>query len=1105
MKSIVFKSLVLTFLFLVLVGTYSNAEGKFKSEVPEGYTGIYTIEDLEKVRERLNGKYIIMNHLDLTKATSEGGIYFRDGQGWEPIGTESAPFTGELDGNGYQISGLRVSMQSDKTIYAGLFGYMRNGIVKNVELVNANVKANNTSFENANSYSYAGGLVGYAYNATIINSSVSGEVESQSLFQGYAGGLAGYVNTAFNQQSLVSGSFNAATIKAQNSAGGLVGEAYRLAVQHSSNEGMIQSKNAGGIIGYARSNSIITNGVNKGTVIPISYGGGIVGDIWSSSISHSRNEGDVTSSAQGASSGGIAGGVSSSMITESSNSGQVRNTGSSSYSGGIAGNSQGNTSFVKVYNTGGIISGSYGGGIVGSAYTTIINQAYNAGPIQTRYGGGIAGWASSTTIQETYNNADISTNYQAGGLVAIGRNGTIENSYNFGQIFRLPGTFLFYEGGVAGEHDGTISNTYYLEKHTGGIGKGGDKGTSLTFHDFLERASFVGFDFNTVWIINETNEYKLPELQMAQYQGAEKETSILLVSHPEKTNYVQGDLLDLTGAVLHAYTNYGNEYEVTITPDMISGFNPNKPGYQSITINYNGHSTGYTVFVQATYQVTFKDYDGTVLKVETVLDGSSATPPIPVRDGYTFIGWNGNFTNVTSNRTITARYEALIYTVTYMDHDKVLFAETYYYDSEVWSSTIPEKTGYTFIGWYQDKELKNKFTFSGGIRSDMVVYAKFMKNPNAPSNVKVTSVDYHKINIQFTKVSGVDGYEIHLATAKSGPYNSIYGLDAATSNIDWWFLEPGKTYYFKVRSYKEVDHQRIYSPFSEVFSAKSVLPTVKSLKAAPTSFNKIKLSWRQVDSAEGYIIYRATSQTGTYTKVKTITSPYTLTYTNRELATGSTYYYKVRSYRTVDGKKIYSPYSTVVNSKVTLAKVNPPKVASAAFDKIKISWDQVSGANGYQIYRATSQTGTYSKVGTVTSGSTKTYTNRGVETGRTYYYKVRAYRVVNGKNVYGAFSTVTSGKSVLSVPTNPLVTKKNGTTATIAWSRVSGASGYEIHRATSKTGTYSRVKTITSGSTIKFDNTNLTKGKTYYYKIRAYRTVNGKKVYSPYTGVKVWK
>ena len=63
--------------------------------------------------------------------------------------------------------------------------------------------------------------------------------------------------------------------------------------------------------------------------------------------------------------------------------------------------------------------------------------------------------------------------------------------------------------------------------------------------------------------------------------------------------------------------------------------------------------------------------------------------------------------------------------------------------------------------------------------------------------------------------------------------------------------------------------------------------------------------------ASGYEVYRATSLTGKYTKVKTITNNSTLSYTNKSLSRGKTYYYKVRAYRIVNGTKKYSSYSTV--------------------------------------------------------------------------------------------------------------------------------------------------------------------------------------------------
>lgn len=192
-------------------------------------------------------------------------------------------------------------------------------------------------------------------------------------------------------------------------------------------------------------------------------------------------------------------------------------------------------------------------------------------------------------------------------------------------------------------------------------------------------------------------------------------------------------------------------------------------------------------------------------------------------------------------------------------------------------------------------------------------------------------------------------------------------------------------------------------------------------------------------------------------------------------------------------------------TKTTVVLNSSIKTASAAYNKIKVSWYSVPGANGYEIYRSTSGTGTYSRVGTVTSGSTLSYTNSNVTTGTTYYYKVRAYRVIGGTKVYSPYTKYSSGKAIPAAPYKVSAKKASASAMTLTWTQVDGANGYQVFRATSKTGTYSGVTTITSGSTLSFTNKSLSIGKTYYYKVRAYRTVNGQKVYSNFSSILPYK
>ena len=144
-----------------------------------------------------------------------------------------------------------------------------------------------------------------------------------------------------------------------------------------------------------------------------------------------------------------------------------------------------------------------------------------------------------------------------------------------------------------------------------------------------------------------------------------------------------------------------------------------------------------------------------------------------------------------------------------------------------------------------------------------------------------------------------------------------------------------------------------------------------------------------------------------------------------------------------------------------------------------LTWNAVSGAAKYEVYRARSKDGDYIKYSTVTGTS---YTNTSyIENGNTYYYKVRALK---SDGTAGAWSSVVSVtyKQTLSAPA---VTGGNDAQGrpTLTWKAVSGAAKYEVYRARSKDGTYTKYSTTTG--TAYTNSSYLTSGTTYYYKVRA--------------------
>lgn len=174
--------------------------------------------------------------------------------------------------------------------------------------------------------------------------------------------------------------------------------------------------------------------------------------------------------------------------------------------------------------------------------------------------------------------------------------------------------------------------------------------------------------------------------------------------------------------------------------------------------------------------------------------------------------------------------------------------------------------------------------------------------------------------------------------------------------------------------------------------------------------------------------------------------------------------------------------------KISLSKPNSVRTKALGTKTIQVRWNKVPGASGYKIYRATSKKGKYKRIAAV-KGRTS-YTNKSRTTGKAYYYKVRAY----SGNTLSAYSNRSTGKAR---PLQTVVKARAGEEKIrVSWKKVGGAHGYHIYRARSKKGKYTRVKVVNKGKTTAYTNSRLRAGKSYYYKVSAYRKVKGKKVFS---------
>lgn len=230
---------------------------------------IQNVDDLKKLAEKVNGGEAYEGkHFKLT-----ANIDLKNEE-WTLIGTlqgeEVRPFQGTFDGDGYQITNLKISNGGQ---YAGLFGHTEGAVIKSCNVTGK-----------INGYNYTGGIVGYAdANTKILNCSFQGNVKGKGEGRG---GIVGYMSGGGE----VSGCFVTGTVTGDKEVGGIAGygvgtikNCYALANVTATATATATGVNAGGIAGYAYGVTI-ENCYYSGEVSAKNYAGGIAGTAWRGTI-----------------------------------------------------------------------------------------------------------------------------------------------------------------------------------------------------------------------------------------------------------------------------------------------------------------------------------------------------------------------------------------------------------------------------------------------------------------------------------------------------------------------------------------------------------------------------------------------------------------------------------------------------------------------------------------------------------------------------------------------------------------------------------------------------------------------------------------------------
>ena len=245
--------------------------------------------------------------------------------------------------------------------------------------------------------------------------------------------------------------------------------------------------------------------------------------------------------------------------------------------------------------------------------------------------------------------------------------------------------------------------------------------------------------------------------------------------------------------------------------------------------------------------------------------------------------------------------------------------------------------------------------------------------------------------------------------------------------------------------------------------------------------SSVKLSWNRVTDATGYEVWRSKDR---YSGYVCIYQGSATSKVSSSLSSDTRYYYKVRAYKVVDSKKVYTSYTPVISA-LTMPVPKIANITVLSGSSIELRWNPVNGATGYEVYRETPSGNSSFMV----AGSKTSYTVDLSSFDYVANYSVRAFKEVNGETIYSEYSVAVTLMNN-EIPSNVRLVNVGRNSISVQWDLSMKYMGqytyYEVWRSKSPTSGFVCLGRYSCTSKV---STNLSPNTRYYYKVRAYSYV----------------
>lgn len=309
-------------------------------------------------------------------------------------------------------------------------------------------------------------------------------------------------------------------------------------------------------------------------------------------------------------------------------------------------------------------------------------------------------------------------------------------------------------------------------------------------------------------------------------------------------------------------------------------------------------------------------------------------------------------------------------------------------NSCLWGAEIHyESTDHTPSDWI----IKEATVYSAGEKHKECTQCGLILETETIPNLKCSKTKLSKVSnvskgirITWNKVKGADYYDVYRKT-KDGSWECLGYTGTKVGYVDYknfgvtYFTDKtaksGTTYYYAVKVRNEAGD----TDYSNSLSIKRL--SVPKISTVANTSSGVKVSWKKVTGASGYVVYRKT-KSGDWKEIGKTSKLY---YTDKKSKSGTSYYYSVRAY----SGSVKSYYDT---DGLSIRRLVAPKISSATSksEGILVKWNKITGASGYYVYRKASS-GEWKKIDTVKGNTKVKYLDESPRKGATYQYRVKAY------------------------------------------------------------------------------------------------------------------